>query len=237
MKKILLLLGGLMTATLSFAASDVLVVGTTGDYPPLTYLSESGYQGSDITLIKRFAKENNLKLIFKATTWSHLTQDLAAGKFDIAVGGISVNPERSKLFLLSDPINYTAKAALIRCKDEARYTSLPAIDNESTIVIENRGGTNQAFAMENIKHATLVLVSENFKALAALSESNSNMTHADVMFTDDVEIAYRHQLNPLLCQANLAEKFPATPKVFLFANSSTGKKFQQLFNRWLKIGR
>ena len=52
----------------------------------------------------------------------------------------------------------------------------------------------------------------------------------DVMFTDEVEVRYHHQINPQLCLANIPEKFPARNKVFLFAKTDKGQYLNQLFN-------
>lgn len=225
MKKMLLLL--LCFTLKSYAIEKLLLVGTTGDYPPLTVKSESGFTGKDIGIIQRFAKENGMKLKFVATSWPTLSHDLDQGNFALAVGGISANPERSKLFYLSDSIESSAKVPMIRCRDLDKYTSLATIDNESVIISENRGGTNQDFALKNIKHAVIRLVPDNAAAIASLSNEL-----ADVMFTDDVEVNYRHQLNPGLCQAAIPQKFPAVPKVFIFARTPEGQKLQQLFNSW-----
>jgi len=226
------LLAGIAAALfipVAVAANLQLLVGTTGDYPPLTAKSGNGFSGKDIDIVKAFAKDNQFELKFVPTTWQTLNSDLSQNKFVIAVGGISVNPERSKLFYLSLPIESSTKAAMIRCADMNRFTSLPEIDNESIVIIENRGGTNQDFALKNIISATIKLVPANATAIASLT---TTPPLADVMFTDDIEIAYRHQLNPKLCQAQIPEKFSSSSKVFVFAKTAEGQKLQQLFNQW-----
>ncbi len=101
-------------------------------------------------------------------------------------------------------------------------------------MVENRGGTNQSFALEQIKHATVVLYPQNATALASLTQANLK---TDVMFTDDIEANYRHELNPQLCIANISQKFPKSNKVFLFTKTNTGKKLSKLFNRWWQLNK
>ncbi len=228
MKIIYLLLSIVWTAC-SYAHTKILLVGTTGDYPPLTLKTESGYVGTDIQIIQEFAQAKKLSIKFISTTWPSLTQDLLNHKFDVAVGGISENPTRNKLFYLSQPITTTAKAALIRCNDQQRFKSLASIDTESVLIVENRGGTNQDFALSNIKSASILLVPHNQDALARLTNSKNL---ADVMFTDDIEIKYRQQINPQLCFAKIPEQFPRVNKVFLFAKTNTGHKLQIIFDQW-----
>ncbi len=55
---------------------------------------------------------------------------------------------------------------------------------------------------------------------------------ADVMFTDDIEVEYKHKLNPNFCMAKIDLNAPITNKIFLFNNDETGKKIQQQFNAW-----
>ncbi len=230
MKKLLIILGCIIGSSNIFAVNNnSILIGTTGDYPPLTLYTESGYSGKDITIIMNFAKAKNLVIKFVPTTWQTMSQDLSSGKFDAAVGGISENQNRKQLFYLSDAIESSAKAPIIRCNDSARFTHFADIDQESVVVVENRGGTNQDFALQHIKHATLVLYQKNYSALDSLTNAKAQ---SDVMFTDDVEVLYRHQINPQLCLANIPEKFPASSKVFLFAKTDKGQELTKLFNEW-----
>ncbi|AUR52646.1 transporter substrate-binding domain-containing protein [Aquella oligotrophica] len=225
---IIVIIGYLFFIRISFAATTILV-GTTGDYPPLSAKTESGFVGKDIDIIKNFAADNHLDLRFVTTSWQNLSDDLSSGKFILAVGGISENPERSKLFYLSIPIESSAKVPMIRCSDRVKYSRFALIDNESVIVSENRGGTNQDFALKNIKHAVIRLTPKNDIAIASLTMTPPL---ADVMFTDSIEADYRHHVNHNLCLADIPEKFPGSPKVFIFAKTEVGRKLQQLFNQW-----
>jgi cyclohexadienyl dehydratase len=214
--------------------NNLILIGTTGDYPPLTYRTESGYRGKDIEIIMGFAKTEHLVIKFIPTTWQTISQDLSSGKFDAAIGGVSETPARKQLFYLSDAIESSAKVPLIRCSDSNRFTSFASIDSESIVVVENRGGTNQDFALQHIKHAALILYPQNYKALDSL---NQTKTLADVMFTDDVEVQYRHKINPQLCLANIPEKFPSSNKVFLFAKTNKGQELNKLFNSWWQLNK
>ena len=139
------------------AASNAaqLVVGTTGDYPPLTLYHQDSqkYTGSDIQLIEAFAHDSHRQIKFVATTWPTLSQDLQQGKFQMAVGGISKTPDRERQFLFSQPISHFGKVALVRCGEQSRYDTLPKIDRYPTRIIENRGGSNEKFAQLHIRYA------------------------------------------------------------------------------------
>ncbi len=72
------------------AADTTLSVGTAGDYKPVTrYDSESGeYVGEAIDVIRDFAEAGDYRIEFVRTSWPTLMEDLLAGKFQTAVGGI-----------------------------------------------------------------------------------------------------------------------------------------------------
>ena len=225
MKFILILLTCMITPL--FAATNELVVGSTFDYPPLTYLQDGKYLGDDIKMMQDFSRDNKFILQWVKTSWPNLKNDLLTNKFTVAAGGISDNLERRKLFLISNPLYVTRKAALIRCADISKFRTLAAIDSSTTRVVENAGGTNRQFAAGNLKNAQIITVANNQLPFEYLLQNK-----ADVMFTDDVEVNYKHQKNSLLCMAKLDAQFPATNKVVLFANNENGKRLQLKFNAW-----
>ncbi|WP_158006853.1 transporter substrate-binding domain-containing protein [Piscirickettsia litoralis] len=69
--------------------TGLIKVGTTGDYPPLTVFNKKNqqYSGFAITMAHNLAKNLGVKVKFIHTRWPSLSQDLAANKFDIAMGG------------------------------------------------------------------------------------------------------------------------------------------------------
>ncbi len=78
----------------------VLKVCTTGDYAPFTKLdpADKTYSGVDIEMVRDLAKSLGAKPKFTATTWANLTEDVAARRCDIGVGGVSITlraPARS----------------------------------------------------------------------------------------------------------------------------------------------
>ena len=79
-------------------AAGVLRVGTTGDYKPFAFREQDGsYRGADIVMAQQLAAELGVKIQFVPTVWAKLNDDFAAGKFDIAVGGVTILPAREKI--------------------------------------------------------------------------------------------------------------------------------------------
>ncbi len=208
-------------------AQAVLRVGTTGDYPPVTsYDAATGtFSGQDIALIEEFAQDERSRLAFVLTSWPSLLADLGAGRFAVAVGGISRTGHRQKLALISRPLAITGKVALVRRGEEQRYASLAAIDTPGTTVVEDHGGTNEQFARGHIKQATLVVLPDNQAPFAYLRQGK-----ADVMFTDSVEALYRQDIMPDLCAVRPDQPYTRVEKVFLFRRDQCA--LRDRFDRW-----
>ena len=90
----------------------IIKVGTTGDYKPFTYIENGEYKGYDIEVVKLLAKNLNVDIEFIPTTWKKLSEDLQNKKYDIAVGGISINSEREKISEMTDSYLTSGKCYL-----------------------------------------------------------------------------------------------------------------------------
>jgi len=207
-------------------AQAVLRVGTTGDYPRVTrYDPATGtVSRQDIALIQEFAQHERCGLAFVLTAWPSLLADLCAGKFAMAVGGISRTGHREKLALISRPLAIT-EVALARRGEGRRYASLDAIETPGTTVVEDHGGTNEQFARSRIRQARLVILPDNQAPFAHLRDGR-----ADVMFTDSVEALYRQQIMPDLCAVRPDQPYTRVEKVFLFRNDQ--RALRDRFDRW-----
>lgn len=209
-------------------AEKTLLVGTTGDYQPVTWLDpKTGrYVGHAIDTVKAFGEAEGCAVNFVPTTWQTMMADLLDGKFQMAAGGISRTEARARAALLSDPITTTGKVALVRRGNEGKYASLASINHPDTRVVENRGGTNQQFALTQMEHAVIVLVPTNQMAFQYLEEDR-----ADVMFTDAEEAVYWQQQREGLCAVAPDRPYTHSEKVYMFRKDEA--VLRDSFNRWL----
>ena len=99
-------------------ARGVLRVGTTGDYKPFTFREPDGsYRGADIVLAGRLADRLGVTLQIVPTAWASLLPDFAAGRFDVAMGGVSVTPARAGKGIFSAVTFVDGKRPVARCAD------------------------------------------------------------------------------------------------------------------------
>ncbi len=88
----------------SIRSGGVLRVGTAGDYQPMSYLDpETGmYVGFDAELAEDLAASLGVRVEYVPTSWPSLMEDTLAGKFDLAVCGITITDSRKEQALMSD---------------------------------------------------------------------------------------------------------------------------------------
>ncbi|AJI56749.1 transporter substrate-binding domain-containing protein [Francisella philomiragia] len=234
MKKIIYLTIALFFAITSNCYADI-IVGTTGDYAPFSIYdkNDNKFSGKDIDLIKTFAKANNEDIKFVKTTWATAEGDLKDSKFDVFVGGMTITPTRQTKFIFSTPLGSFSKAAMTNCKNLSKFKSFADIDNPNTLIIENRGGTNENFALQKIKNAQLLIIADNKLAVKSITDGIDGI-YPDIMFTDSPEIAYQHSINPNICQVPIKVDDSISYKAFMFNNTPIGKNLANKFNDWIK---
>ena len=235
MRRIALLLAALLIPIVAHAdatldairARGAVRVGTTGDYKPFTFRNQDGsYTGADIDMARRLAAALGVRAEFVPTTWATLNDDFAAGKFDIAMGGITNLPARGKLGPFSPTTFVDGKRPIARCAERGTYVSLAAIDRPPVRVVVNPGASNEEFARANFPHARLTVYPDNatvFEEIVAGRE--------DVMVTDGIEVDHQAAIHHgVLCAAGVPAPFTRLEKAYWMQKDA---EFDRLVGAWL----
>ena len=183
-------------------------VGTPGDYRPFAIKTDAGYSGHDIDVIETMAKELGVKIEYVPTSWPNLVKDLQGDKFDVAVGGITRNVNRMRLFDMLPGYAPFGKVALVRAADKAKFTSVDAMNQPGVRVIKNPGGTNETYVLANLKAAQVSTHDKNAEIPALIAVGKG-----DVMITETYEALHYARVDTRLHAAFVDA--PLTPKNYL----------------------
>lgn len=92
-----------------------LIIGTTGDYRPFTYLDENNkLTGYDIEWANAIAEKMGVKAKFETGEFSGLIPGLSQGRFDVVMSSVHINDERKKSVDFSDAYAMDGAVALIK---------------------------------------------------------------------------------------------------------------------------
>ena len=183
----------------------ILLVGTTGDYRPLSFLEDNGtYWGFGIEVANEIANHLGVKTEFVQTSWPTLTADVLAEpqRFDLAIGGITITDARRETMLMSEGYLANGKTILCRASEANQYQSLADIDKPEVRVMVNPGGLNEKFAREHLKNTVPIVHQKNEEIPALIAKGE-----ADIMITEITEAPYYVQSDPRLAAPLLNEPF------------------------------
>lgn len=206
-----------------------LLVGTTGDYKPMSYLNKQTgeYEGFDAEASSLLAKSLGVKVQYVPTTWKTLTADTLSGKFDIAMCGITRTFSREQKMALSDGYLVFGKTILVRKEDAKKYKTLADINKKSVRVMVNPGGTNEKFAKANLPDCTLLIHQQNAEIPSLIAAGK-----ADVMITETME-ARRYTRDNAKLAAPLIDE-PFTRNNFGILMQQGDQIFLNYVNLWMQ---
>lgn len=186
-------------------ARDTIVIGTTGDYRPLSFREPDGScWGFCIEVAGEIAKRLGVHSRFVQTSWPTLSDDVLADpqRFDLAIGGITITDTRRETMCMSEGYLANGKTILCRATEAGRYRSLADIDMPGVRVMVNPGGLNEQFARKYLTRATILVHQRNEDIPTLVAEGQ-----ADVMITEITEAPYYVQTDTRLAAPLLNEPF------------------------------
>ena len=186
-------------------ARDTIIIGTTGDYRPLSFREPDGScWGFCIDVAGEIAKRLGVHFRFVQTSWPTLSDDVLAEpqRFDLAIGGITITDARRETMCMSEGYLANGKTILCRATEAGRYRSLADVDMPGVRVMVNPGGLNEQFARKHLTRATILVHQRNEDIPTLVAEGR-----ADVMITEITEAPYYVQTDTRLAAPLLNEPF------------------------------
>lgn len=160
----------------------VLRVGMSGDYAPFCVCAESAQEcsGFEVEIARRLAADLTVHLDIVRFRWPELRQAVMAEKFDLAMSGVTMRPDRLLWGTFTHP--YAVSGAVVLVADRSRFPSVAAIDQAGVRLAVNAGGHLEQVARTRFHAATILTTPKNME-LPALVEQRQ----ADALLTDSFE--------------------------------------------------
>jgi ABC-type amino acid transport substrate-binding protein len=118
---------------------QVLVVGTSDDYPPYTFSENGKVVGFDIDLAREIARRMRCEMELKVMSFDILLLELQRGTIQVIAAGLTPTPERAlKVFFSSPYIKGDPLLAVTRATDPVIST---LADMQGKTVVVNEGYT------------------------------------------------------------------------------------------------
>ncbi len=126
-----------------------IIVAMEGTWAPWTYHNEADeLVGYDVEVAKAIAEKLGVEAEFVEGEWDGLLAGLSAGRYDIMVNGVDIDPERQETYDFSTPYAYNRTAVIV------------ADSNEEIRTLEDLEGKNTA----NTISSTYAKVAEQYGA-------------------------------------------------------------------------
>src|SRR5438034_5068002 len=169
MRKLTLFLALLLGASFTAAAlaqqkshlnrileTNVLRVGTTGDFNPMTFRDPASneFRGHQIDAAHDLASELGVKVQFVLTDWKTLINGIMADKYDIVMTGTSMSVARAKSAGFTIPWGKNAFFPLVQKKNARKWKDWAELNRPEVSAGYNLGTTMEQFVQANLPKAT-----------------------------------------------------------------------------------
>jgi polar amino acid transport system substrate-binding protein len=157
-----------------------LVVGTSGEQPPLSVNTKDGETiGLDADLARGMAKEMGVKLTLKVMPFSKLLPALKNGQVDMILSGMTMTPNRNLGVIFVGPYYISGKGLLAKQKTVVAIEDHTEINSPEFTIAALAGSTSELFAKESLPKAKLVTTKSLEKALELLFSDSVDGLVAD----------------------------------------------------------
>ncbi len=153
---------------------DKLVVGTSADYYPFEYYtSDFQIDGFDIALIREIGQRLGMEVEIKDFAFDGLGGALELGHIDVAIGAISVTPERATQVDFTD-IYFVGEDGVL-ASDISDIEEVPSIDDLGSYLVGVQSGSVYEKLIENELVETGILPADQFFVYQTADEAVRNL--------------------------------------------------------------
>jgi polar amino acid transport system substrate-binding protein len=132
-----------------------LRVGFESGYVPFCMTSKTGkYIGFEMDFGRRLAKAMGVKFVPVNTAWDGIIPALVTDKFDIIMGGMTINQERNLKVSFADNYIVVGQAILLNKKHAKKVKSYKDLNRKKYVVTSRVGTTGEGAIKKYLPNAT-----------------------------------------------------------------------------------
>jgi polar amino acid transport system substrate-binding protein len=171
-----------------------LVVGMSGDQPPLNVTAKDGrIIGLEVDISARLASDMGVKLRLATMPFAELLPALSEGKIDLILSGMTMTTKRNQRTAFAGPYYVTGKAFLTKQKTIASLKNADGIDAPEYTVAALKGSTSQLYVEKVLPKARLVTTANYNEALDLVLQDKAQVMVADYHFCAFAAFRYKEK--------------------------------------------
>ena len=157
-----------------------LVVGTSGNMPPLNMTAKNGEViGLEMDIARMMADEIGVPLKIKTMPFHELLPNLENGEVDMVVSGMTITPKRNLKFAFAGPYMASGKSFLAKIETLANADDTAVANTPNTILTALKGSTSEEFVRLAIPKAQLIPTDTYDQAIQMVREDKAQAMVAD----------------------------------------------------------
>jgi len=151
-------------------SSGELVLGTSANMPPMTFMQEDGTLGGlDISLAELMADVMKVKLVVKVMPFADLIPALENGKVDVVLSNMTINPSRNMKVAFVGPYMTSGKCIITKQENIAKADDPKKLNVKDMRLVVMKGSTSENFVrtlMPDVKVETVSEVQQGAEMVA-----------------------------------------------------------------------
>ncbi len=187
----------------------VLRVGFSTFVPWAMQDKKGEFIGFEIDVANRLAKDMGVKAQFEPTQWSGIIPALLAGKFDIIIGGMSIEPQRALKVNFTIPYEYSGMSLVADKAKAAKFKTLADFDRPEVVLAIRQGTTAVDAAKKFMPHAQIKLFDQEAQTIQEVLNGRATAVVASEPFPAFQALKYPDRL-----VLPMAEPFTKEPIAF-----------------------
>lgn len=157
-----------------------LVVGTTGNMPPLNMVAKEGeIIGLEVDMAKIMANEMQVALRIKTMPFHELLPSLEKGDIDMVISGMTITSARNMSFAFAGPYMASGKSLLAKIETIANATSPTELNSPDVTLTALKGSTSQEFVETLIPKAQFKAADTYDEAVQLILDDKAHAMVAD----------------------------------------------------------